>query len=201
VQERYTNNNSDRYGWEFIEHTYAYHLIRVDHRHNFSIYNTLLHLRSAIPSQHNLRVESLAFLPQLLLSAIIIPLALARRNLASTMLAQTLAFVTFNKVCTSQYFLWYMVFLPLYLPSSNLLHRPRLAICALLAWIIGQAVWLHQAYQLEFLGLSTFVPGLWTSSILFFAINCWVLSLVVSDDDMSGSIDDRDPKVDVRKKQ
>ena len=49
-----------------------------------------------------MRLEKLAFLPQLLLSAIFIPVALAKKDLASTMLAQTFAFVTFNKVCTSQ---------------------------------------------------------------------------------------------------
>jgi hypothetical protein len=49
-----------------------------------------------------LRLESIAFIPQLLLSAVAIPLVLAKKDLASTLLAQTFAFVTFNKVCTSQ---------------------------------------------------------------------------------------------------
>lgn len=91
-----------RYGRPFIQHTYLHHLTRVDHRHNFSVYNTLLHLKSASPSTSNLHFESLAFIPQLFLSAIAIPTVLAKKDLASTMLAQTFAFVTFNKVCTSQ---------------------------------------------------------------------------------------------------
>jgi hypothetical protein len=87
---------------EFIRHSYTYHLTRIDHRHNFSVYNTLLHIKSAIGSSSSMGVESLAFLPQLFLSVVAIPLLLAKKDLASTMLAQTFAFVTFNKVCTSQ---------------------------------------------------------------------------------------------------
>lgn len=114
------------------------------------------------------------------------------------MLAQTFAFVTFNKVCTSQvslieaddnrevtnkfqYFLWYMVFLPFYLPGSVLLLRPALGSTALALWVVGQALWLHQGFGLEFLGQSTFVPGLWAASATFFAINCWILGLIVAD--------------------
>lgn len=90
------------YGQPFLTHTYLHHLTRIDHRHNFSPYNTLLHLKSATPTAHGIRFESLAFLPQLALSAVLIPLALAKKDLAGTMLAQTFAFVAFNKVCTSQ---------------------------------------------------------------------------------------------------
>ena len=96
------------YGWPFLEHSYFYHLIRIDHRHNFSPYNTLLYLNSSPkptelePTAPSFELERLAFLPQLLLSAVFIPLVLAKKDLPSTMLAQTFAFVTFNKVCTSQ---------------------------------------------------------------------------------------------------
>lgn len=48
------------------------------------------------------QLERLAFIPQLLLSVVLIPIVLAKRDLASCMLAQTFAFVAFNKVCTSQ---------------------------------------------------------------------------------------------------
>jgi phosphatidylinositol glycan class M len=91
------------YSTPFLTHTYLHHLTRIDHRHNFSPYNTLLHLSSALPSETSKwHFESLAFIPQLALSAVLIPLVLAKRDLAGAMLAQTFAFVAFNKVCTSQ---------------------------------------------------------------------------------------------------
>jgi GPI mannosyltransferase 1 subunit M len=92
------------YGHDFIQHTYLHHLSRIDHRHNFSPYNTLLYLSAATdsPQSQGIKFESVAFIPQLLLSAIAIPLVLAKRSLPGAMLAQTFAFVTFNKVCTSQ---------------------------------------------------------------------------------------------------
>ncbi|PQE15842.1 GPI mannosyltransferase 1 protein [Rutstroemia sp. NJR-2017a BBW] len=169
------------YGPPFLQHTYLHHLTRIDHRHNFSPYNILLYLRSAIPSDSLIPLESLAFIPQLFLSIAAIPLVLAKKDLAATMLAQTFAFVAFNKVCTSQYFLWYTILLPLYLPSSSLLQRPSLGLLAATLWVLTQALWLHQAFQLEFLGHSTFVPGLWVSSLLFFATNVWILGVVVRD--------------------
>ncbi|KJZ78133.1 GPI mannosyltransferase 1 [Hirsutella minnesotensis 3608] len=172
------------YGMPFLVHTYFHHVTRIDHRHNFSPYNILLYLTSAAPAPSTLpflRIESLAFVPQLLLSCLLIPLALAKRDLATSMMAQTFAFVTFNKVCTSQYFLWYMIFLPLYLPGSSLIRKPALGISALALWVVGQGAWLHQGYQLEFLGKSTFFPGLWLSSLGFFLINCWILGIIIRD--------------------
>jgi hypothetical protein len=45
----------------------------------------------------------------------------------------------------------------------------------------AQALWLHQAFQLEFLGVSTFVPGLWLASLLFYLVNCWILGVIITD--------------------
>ncbi|KAF2275976.1 GPI mannosyltransferas-like protein 1 [Westerdykella ornata] len=170
------------YGYPFLEHSYFYHLIRIDHRHNFSPYNTLLYLNSSpTTTSSSFELERLAFLPQLLLSVILIPIALAKKDLPSTMLAQTFAFVTFNKVCTSQYFLWYLIFLPFYLPHSTLLHSRPIGLTALTLWVLGQFFWLQQGYQLEFLGRSTFVPGLWMASLAFFVVNAGILGVVVRD--------------------
>lgn len=214
------------YGFPFLQHTYLHHVTRIDHRHNFSPYNTLLYISSATPaSKQSFHLESLAFLPQLFLSAFAIPLTLAKKDLPSTMLAQTFAFVSFNKVCTSQvsfhpsfliislasalhplqfytspilsnpaggwvtralliqfqYFLWYMVFLPFYLPTSSLLSNRTLGLSAAALWVSTQGLWLQQGFQLEFLGRSTFVPGLWMAGILFFLTNTWILGIVVTD--------------------
>ncbi|KAJ4420251.1 GPI mannosyltransferase 1 [Gnomoniopsis sp. IMI 355080] len=171
------------YGHPFVLHTFLHHVRRIDHRHNFSPYNIMLYLSSADTSsnQGGFRIESVAFLPQLLLSCVLIPFVMAKKDLPATMLAQTWAFVAFNKVCTSQYFLWYLVLLPLYLPHSSFLQRPRLGVAALSLWILTQAAWLQQGFQLEFLGESTFVPGLGVSALGFFLANCWILGVVVGD--------------------
>lgn len=88
------------YGIPFLHNTFLHHLTRIDHRHNFSPYSTLLYLSAS--GDVNTGFEGLAFLPQLFLALVAIPLVLGRRSLTGTMLAQTFAFVGFNKVCTSQ---------------------------------------------------------------------------------------------------
>ncbi|OHE99892.1 FHA domain-containing protein [Colletotrichum orchidophilum] len=163
------------YGTPFLVQTYFHHVTRIDHRHNFSPYNVLLYLTSAFPSTATIRIESVAFLPQILLSTMLIPFGLAKKDLATSMMAQTFAFVTFNK-----YFLWYMVFLPIYLPGSTFLKSPKLGATALALWITSQAAWLQQGFNLEFLGISTFFPGLFASSIGFFLVNCWILGIMAT---------------------
>ncbi|KAF7159671.1 hypothetical protein CNMCM5623_005051 [Aspergillus felis] len=162
------------YGLPFAHHTYLHHLTRIDHRHNFSPYSTLLYLSAAGGART--AFESLAFIPQLLLAVVVIPLVLGKKSLAGTMLAQTFAFVTFNK-----YFLWYLVFLPFYLPSSSLMKNPRKGVLVGLLWVVAQALWLQQGYNLEFLGLSSFVPGLFMASLFFFVVNVWILGIIVED--------------------
>ncbi|KAK1144948.1 GPI mannosyltransferase 1 [Aspergillus melleus] len=174
------------YGYPFLHHTYLHHVTRIDHRHNFSPYSTLLYLSASAmgvapgtgteaEAVHG-SFESLAFIPQLFLSVVAIPLVLGKKSLPGTMLAQTFAFVTFNK-----YFLWYLVFLPFYLPESSLLQRPKLGLVAAALWVLAQAAWLHQGYLLEFLGVSSFVPGLYLAGLGFFAVNVWLLGIIVGD--------------------
>lgn len=186
------------YGYPFLLHTYLHHLSRIDHRHNFSPYSTLLYISSspAVQETSSSGTSSLlhaitahipepskwAFFPQLALSGIILPLLFAKRDITKTMFLQTFAFVTFNKVCTAQYFMWYMVLLPFYLPSitSGLSAKGRaVGIVAVLLWISSQLLWIRQGYLLEFLGVSTFYPGLFVATILFFVVNCFCLGLFI----------------------
>lgn len=74
-----------------------------------------------------------------------------------------------------------MIFLPFYLPRSSLLGNATLGIGALSLWVATQAAWLQQAYNLEFLGQSTFFPGLWIASQAFFLANCWILGIIIDD--------------------
>lgn len=46
-----------------------------------------------------------------------------------------------------QYFLWYMVFLPIYLPDSIFLRRPYVGLCALFLWIAGQVRGICETYS------------------------------------------------------
>lgn len=162
------------YGFEFLEHSYLYHLTRVDHRHNFSIYNIAMYFQSAnTVGIDSFSLEKLAFVPQFAISAVIIPLLFARENLVSCLFFQTFAFVIFNKVMTSQYFIWFLIFLPHYLSLSKLINLKGFGL--LITWIITQTSWLFFAYKLEFLGESTFNYQLFAASAAFFLANCYIL--------------------------
>lgn len=177
------------YGPEFLYHSYIYHLTRLDHRHNFSVYNISMYYRSAktvLPAGKLIwsivgavmgNMEKIAFVPQLLLSAVAIPLQFAQSNLVTCLFLQTFAFVAFNKVMTSQYFIWFLIFLPHYLAGSRLCTRKHGArgVTMIVLWVLGQAGWLFFAYKLELLGESTFDGGLLHASVLFFLTNCWML--------------------------
>lgn len=124
------------YGYEFIQETYLYHVIRKDHRHNFSIYFYELYLN--YDSTHGHGFEAIAsFLPQFgLVLALGVKYA---SDIPFACFLQTFAFIMLNKVCTSQYFMWYLCFLPLILPQSDLIGTNwKRGVSLLVAWIVAQ---------------------------------------------------------------
>ncbi|KAG1141783.1 hypothetical protein G6F38_008183 [Rhizopus arrhizus] len=157
-----------RYGHPFLEHTYLYHVTREDHRHNFSIWFYPLYLGMDHRSPW---MGLLAFVPQL---ALVIAIGITfGKDVFFACFLQTFLFVTYNKVITSQYFMWYICLFPLILPSTKIQMKWK-GVLLLAGWVVGQAVWLNYAYQLEFLAQHTFFQ-LWLSGTLFFMINTWVM--------------------------
>ena len=104
------------YGEEFLQQTYFYHVTRKDIRHNFSVYFYLLYLTV---EYDDLGLNLVTFLPQLILLLVITAKFNRIHDVIFAMFCQTLVFVTFNKVVTAQYFLWYFSLLPLVLPHLN----------------------------------------------------------------------------------
>ncbi|KAG8738729.1 GPI mannosyltransferase 1 [Ceratobasidium sp. 414] len=170
------------WGYPFLHHTYLYHLTRRDHRHNFSPYFYPMYINYALDTSSGLswptrmlRNPLLSFLPQMML-CVMAGLTLGKRDLPFAWFVQTMAFVTFNKVCTSQYFMWYLWFLPLVLPKMNI--SAKRASLIGVVWVASQALWLSAAFRLELLGESVYL-WVWAASAVFLLSNGFVLGEIL----------------------
>ena len=158
------------YGNEYIVHSFLYHISRRDIRHNFSVYFYMMYLNP------NGLLNFFGFISQLV---ILLAISFTKFNDPPFCLfLLTYAFVTFNKVCTSQYFIWYLSLLPLLVPGFAHLSLRKIFV-PISSWFFGQAVWLGVAYLLEFQGSNVFFY-LWLASILFFIINIWVIKWCIN---------------------
>ena len=129
-----------------MHETYLYHISRKDHRHNFSLYFYPLYLfttpqTSASSLAHTLLRPLGSFLPQFGL-VLILGSLLIRKSLSLAIFGQTFAFVMLNKVCTSQYFMWYLFLLPLVLTESRLVTKAkwRTGLTCLVLWVASQVI-------------------------------------------------------------
>lgn len=153
------------YGVEFLNHAYLYHVTRKDIRHNFSIYFYMLYTNS------QWWLGLVCFLTQLI---VIVCLSInLHKDIIFSNFMITYAFVTFNKICTSQYFLWYLTFLPFLVPGMRHV-RLREIVTAIFVWTGAQSLWLSAAYRLEFEGESIF-EYVWYSSVIFFWVNIFIM--------------------------
>lgn len=164
------------YGQEFLEQSFLYHLKRRDLQHNFSVYFYLFRL---LPNHEQL-VSFVAFLAQFfgitILSVNYLSYESNRRaklrKLTFSLFSITFLFVALNKVCTSQYFIWYLVLLPLVVDSIKLERNQAYKLVA--CWIFFQTEWLLLAYLYEYQKLQVLhlVGG---ASFMFLLSNLWIL--------------------------
>eukprot|EP00924_Labyrinthula_sp_SR-Ha-C_P015656 maker-scaffold_4-snap-gene-6.1-mRNA-1 protein AED:0.00 eAED:0.00 QI:0/0.5/0.33/1/0/0/3/209/401 len=151
------------YGETFLEEAYFYHLLRKDHRHNFSVYFYPIYL-------NYFKESYAAFLPQFFVQLGCI--FSFHHKLEFCIFLQIFSFVTYNKVITSQYFLWYLSLLPLI--YTNIFSTYKEAVKVGLLWFSPQLLWLLWAYRLEFLGENRYFE-VWISSVLIFLINNYLI--------------------------
>ncbi|OWZ79846.1 phosphatidylinositol glycan, class M [Cryptococcus neoformans Bt85] len=170
------------WGQPFLDHTYLYHLSRLDHRHNFSPYFYPIYLSffpsptaSPLPSAlvAVIRHPLTSFLPQL---SLIVTTSLSTCSLSFAMFLQTALFVAFNKVCTSQYFTWFLPLLPPVIPQLHLSRRETATV--VVAWILAQAVWLGSAYMLELRAQSVYIV-VWAAGLLVFGVSIYLLGNII----------------------
>ncbi|TRY68587.1 hypothetical protein TCAL_02482 [Tigriopus californicus] len=161
------------YGQPYLSEAWLYHLARKDIRHNFSPYFYMLYLTHDVDDAG---LSLVTFLPQIVVLFVISVVMARPADLWFGLFALTAVFVAFNKVCTSQYFLWYMVLLPL------VHHRLRFSLGQWLGmgalWGAAQGSWLLAAYYLEFDGTNTF-QVLWLEGLAFFSANVGLLSKLI----------------------
>lgn len=197
-----------KFGDAFLENTYFYHVLRSDHRHNFSVWNIVLYMEQmpSLAKQHIQQSfidskkgkisiiqnvifdnKTLSIFPQLLL-CLIVPIILlfkkkpvANRGkrfmiLMQVIAVQTMLFVHFNKVITSQYFIWYLTFFPFFIEYfSKLFTQNRTKLIVLIfVWVASQVIWLFFGFLLEFKNKNCFV-GLFIASCIMLLGNVYVI--------------------------
>eukprot|EP01138_Halocafeteria_seosinensis_P009976 gb/GECG01010188.1/.p1 GENE.gb/GECG01010188.1/~~gb/GECG01010188.1/.p1 ORF type:complete len:486 (+),score=15.69 gb/GECG01010188.1/:1-1458(+) len=152
------------YGWTFLYEGYLHHLVRTDHRHNFSAYFYDIYLRYDLPSRTGMGL--LTFFPQFG-STLVVGLCFYK-DISVCLLLQTMVFVAFNKVFTAQYLVWHLALLPLALPANKMrIHHW----CVLgVLWLLTHIHWIVWAGKLENEGISTF-KELWIAGLLYFCSN------------------------------
>lgn len=165
------------WGHPYLQESLFYHATRLDHRHNFSPYFFPLYLlytpSTGVASTPSLLSSLASFLPQFLVILGVGWRVGRKGDVVMAIAAQTMAFVTFNKVVTSQYFTWYLPLLPILLPSMSFAST-----LPLLVWIASQALWLSQAYLLELKGQDVWLR-VWLAGVLWLGSNAWILSQVL----------------------
>jgi phosphatidylinositol glycan class M len=158
------------YGEDFLNETFLYHLVRADYRHNFSSPWLSVYLgKNPIQWWTVSRILMTLFLSFRF-----------RKNLRFCWATIVMCFITFNPVCTVQYYDWVICLLAL---NSEFVLRRKFVFC-LIVWGVCHGIWLQFAYLLEFCGYSVFVFT-WIASVAVFFGNNVLLWGLISETDVS----------------
>ena len=164
------------YGDKAIYETYLYHVVRKDTKHNFSVFFYLLYLTSGKEAEQSVFLKIVELLPfHLQCMSVMLISYKFYIDLPFCFFLTTYAFVNLNKVCTSQYFIWYLTYLPLIGPRLQI--SVKFSSFLTLIWVASQLLWLYPAYLLEFKGINTF-HHIWAASIVFFLVNNYIMTSI-----------------------
>ena len=167
-------------GKEYLENAILFHYKRKhENKHNFSSMFYIKHLNYCNNNDDNC-IENIVLLlskvPQILIITLLPWYILSKNNnqknkkddIIIVLFAITALFVAFNRVCTAQYFTWFICIMPF----LNIKLTSNLIIGVIL-WLVVVLSWLYTAYQYEFQGeADTILFYVWIASILFQITTC-----------------------------
>jgi phosphatidylinositol glycan class M len=137
----------------YITQAIYYHLIRLDHRHNFSPYFYLIYLEKS--SLRETSLSALSMMPFIVQGVLLLSIStytiLWKNDIMLCLFLCTISFVSLNKVITGQYFLWVVLFIPfLTMWDVNSWKWKRLVAVSIIISMCILISWLYIAYNLEF---------------------------------------------------
>ena len=164
-------------GYKFLYEYLLYHLIRKDHRHNYSIFYYTIYL--TYDNDFSKYLSLITFLPQMLL--ILLATLFLYKDINLCLIVLTMIFVHFNKVITAQYFIWYLSLIPLIIHRNLLFSRKKWkAIVMFAIWMFFEIIWNHYSHKLEYEGQNYFL-SMWIVDICFFIISClFIMEIIIN---------------------
>ncbi len=162
-------------GYKFLYEYLLYHLVRKDHRHNYSIFYYTIYL--TYDNDFSKYLSLITFLPQMIL--ILTVTLFLYKDINLCLIVLTMIFVHFNKVITAQYFIWYLSLIPLIIHRNILFNRRnKKAIIMFSIWMFFELIWNTFSHKLEYEGKNYFL-SMWVVDICFFLTSCLFIKEII----------------------
>jgi phosphatidylinositol glycan class M len=162
-------------GYKFLYEYLLYHLVRKDHRHNYSIFYYTIYL--TYDNDFSKYLSLITFLPQMIL--ILTVTLFLYKDINLCLIVLTMIFVHFNKVITAQYFIWYLSLIPLIIHRNILFNRRnKKAIIMFCIWMFFELIWNTFSHKLEYEGKNYFL-SMWGVDIGFFLTSCLFIKEII----------------------